>query len=152
MAKRKTGRRTRGKGVEYNGLGFPVMLIGFEFEEIFGKKLPKLNHRKLEDSVFTAILGTRVRLTGAHLAFVRKYMGMTQAQFATELGMQGHSRISQWEAKKQDPTGMSSVTEMGIRVLIADYLGRRIPKGKELREIMRGNLDDPSLPIEIEAA
>ena len=100
MAKKK-------KGYQYNGLGFPVILVGFEFEEAFGEKLPKLNHRKLEETVFKALLDSKIRLSGSQLAFVRKFMGLTQQQFAIELGMQSHARISQWESKKENITGMS---------------------------------------------
>lgn len=143
---------SRRKKIKYSGLGFPVILIGFETEKILGEELPKLNHRKLEDLVFKLLVGSDFCFSGAHLAFVRKYMGMTQEQFAKELGMKNHSRISQWESKKQKTTEMSSVTEMAVRLLMIDYIGRIKPDPKKLREIMRGGLRATVDAIEVNAA
>lgn len=106
----------------YNGLGFPIQLIGVKTREFRGEVLPDINHRELEDKVFKTILWMSAHFTGAHLAFVRGYMGLSQKELATILGLKTHATISGWESKDSKSASMPGTTEVVIRLLMAEFL------------------------------
>ena len=108
--------------ITYKGLGFPVILKGVKTREFRGETLPDVNHRKLEDQVFRALMLTKAQLSGAHLAFIRGYMKQSQQDLATLLGLKSHGTVSGWEAKGSAATGMLAATEVVLRMLMADYI------------------------------
>lgn len=44
------------KKLKYNGLGFPINLIGIKTRKFRGEILPDINHRELEDKAFKILL------------------------------------------------------------------------------------------------
>lgn len=110
------------KRVVYEGLGFPIILIGFKVKKIRGEDLPQVNLKELQAKVFEALTVKPGRLTGSELLFVRAYLKLTQAQFARKVGLANHSRVSQWEKKGLKPTGMEYLTELSVRLLIASAI------------------------------
>lgn len=106
----------------YNGLGFPIDLKGVKTREFRGEILPDINHRKLEDQVFKTLLWLPAHFSGAHLSFVRGYMGLSQKEFATMLGLKTHATISGWENKDNRATGMQGAVEVVIRLFMADFI------------------------------
>jgi DNA-binding transcriptional regulator YiaG len=110
------------KKIRYNGLGFPIDLNGVKTREFRGEILPDINHRKLEDQVFKTLLWLPAHFSGAHLSFVRGYMGLSQKEFATILGLKTHATISGWESKENKATGMQGTTEVVIRLLMAEFI------------------------------
>lgn len=125
------------KKVRYNGLGFPVDLQGVKTREFRGEILPDINHRKLEDQVFKTLLWHPAHFSGAQLSFVRGYMGLSQKEFATLLGLKTHATISGWEGKENKSTGMQGTTEVVIRLLMADFIKEECfgPHFKEFLEV-----------------
>ena len=110
------------KELIYKGLGFTIHLKGVKTREFRGEVLPDINHRKLEDMVFRTLLWLPAHFSGAHLSFVRGYMGLSQKEFATLLGLKTHTTISGWESKEDKATGMAGTTEVVIRLLMADFI------------------------------
>ncbi len=110
------------KKIRYNGLGFPIDLKGVKTREFRGEILPDINHRGLEDQVFKTLLWLPAHFSGAHLSFVRGYMGLSQKEFATILGLKTHTTISGWEGKENKATGMQGATEVVIRLLMAEFI------------------------------
>jgi DNA-binding transcriptional regulator YiaG len=110
------------KNIIYKGLGFPIILKGAKTREFRGEILPDINHRKLEDQVFKTLLWLPAHFSGAHLSFVRGYMGLSQKEFATNLGLKTHATISGWEGKESKATGMQGTTEVIIRLLMAEFI------------------------------
>jgi DNA-binding transcriptional regulator YiaG len=106
----------------YLGLGFPICLKGVKSREFRGEVLPDVNHRELEDLVFKTLLWIPAHFSGAHLSFVRGYMGLSQKEFATMLGLKTHATVSGWESKENKATGMQGATEVIIRLLMAEYI------------------------------
>ncbi len=140
------------KAYVYEGLGFPVMLIGVHTEVIHGEELPILNHADLELRVFEALLWSNHRLSGAELLFVRGFMRKTQAVLASDIGLKSHSMISQWEGKNLAATGMDAATENAVRMLMANHIGQLTGYAmKRSLEVMRGNLIEP-VPVEVNVA
>lgn len=110
------------KKIIYDGLGFPITLRVVKTRDFRGEILPDVNHRELEDQVFKMLLWIPAHFSGAHLSFVRGYMGLSQKEFATMLGLKTHSTISGWEAKDNKATGMPGTTEVIIRLLMASFI------------------------------
>lgn len=110
------------KKTRYNGLGFPIDLVGVKTREFRGEIIPVINHRELEDQVFKILLWLPAHFSGAHLSFVRGYMGLSQKQFATILGLKTHATISGWEGKENKATGMQGTTEVVIRLIMAEFI------------------------------
>jgi DNA-binding transcriptional regulator YiaG len=110
------------KKIRYKGLGFPIDLQGVKTREFRGEILPDINHRDLEDQVFKFLLWLPAHFSGAHLSFVRGYMGLSQKEFATILGLKTHATISGWESKENKATGMQGTTEVIIRLLMAEFI------------------------------
>lgn len=110
------------KKIRYNGLGFPIDLIRVKTRKFRGEILPDINHRELEDQVFKTLLWLPAHFSGAHLSFIRGYMGLSQKEFATILGLKTHATISGWEGKQSKATGMPGTTEVVIRLLMAEYI------------------------------
>ncbi len=134
------------KKLVYNGLGFTIHLKGAKTREFRGEILPDINHRKLEDSVFKMLLWLPAHFSGSHLAFVRGYMGLSQKEFATILGLKTHATISGWEGKQDKATGIPITTEVVVRLLMADF----IDEGKfasHFKEFLEVNSPPPKLDL-----
>ena len=108
------------KKIRYSGLGFPIDLKGVKTRKFRGEILPDINHRELEDQVFKTLLWLSAHFSGAQLSFIRGYMGLSQKEFATILGLKTHATISGWESKENKATGMPAATEVVIRLLMAE--------------------------------
>lgn len=110
------------KKIRYNGLGFPIDLIGVKTRDFRGETIPDINHRELEDQVFKVLLWLSAHFSGAHLSFVRGYMRLSQKEFAAMLGLKTHTTISGWESKQNKVTGMQGTTEVIIRLIMAEFI------------------------------
>ncbi|MCX6109844.1 MAG: hypothetical protein NTZ90_09620 [Proteobacteria bacterium] len=139
------------KNFIYGGLGFPVIFRTVEVKELMGELVPNMNHRKLQDAVFLALLGAGFKFTGAHLSFVRHYMGLKQEDLGQKLGLSGHSMVSKWEKKKAAATGMSGAIEAGVRILMHEYLNKSQIPIKAVILVLAGDLDEPKGPVPIAA-
>jgi DNA-binding transcriptional regulator YiaG len=139
------------KNFIYGGLGFPVIFRTVEVKEVMGEWVPNINHRKLQDEAFLSLLGAGFKFTGAHLSFVRHYMGLKQEELGQRLGLSGHSMVSKWEKKKAAATGMSSAVETGVRILMHEYLNKSQIPIKAVILVLAGDLEDPKGPVPIAA-
>ena len=135
--------------VIYEGLGFPVRLLKVKTQVFRGEVLPDLNHRELEDRVFHTLLWRPAHLSGAHLAFIRGYLKLSQKDLATQLGLRTHATISAWERKGQDPTGMPVATEILLRLLMADFVQDHT-FATRFKEYL--DLEDPPEQLEMDVA
>jgi len=139
------------KNFIYGGLGFPVIFRTVEVKEVMGELVPNINHRKLQDDAFLVLLDAGFKFTGAHLSFVRHYMGLKQDDLGQRLGLSGHSMVSKWEKKKAAATGMSSAIEAGVRILMHEYLNNTQIPIKTVILVLAGDLEEPKGPVLIAA-
>lgn len=111
--------------IRYMGFGFPIVLVGVEaMKSEDGSSFLDIPHQKLARSLFLAVLLKPAPLTGAEFKFLRKYLDLTQEQFAKLIGAKSHSNVAIWENKGQQPTGMIEQAEMIARLKLAvDYSG-----------------------------
>jgi DNA-binding transcriptional regulator YiaG len=136
------------KKIKYNGLGFPIVLKGVKSLEFRGELLPDINHRELEDQVFKTLLWLPAHFSGAHLAFVRGYMGLSQKEFATMLGLKTHATISGWESKENKFTGMPGTAEVIIRLLMAEFVKEKY-FASHFKEFLEISLPPKSLEMKV---
>lgn len=140
------------KNYEFLGLGFPVVFPTVELHFIAGEWLPSINMRKLMDTAFEALINHSAWLTGAQVAFIRKYMGLTQQEFAKGLGLTTHAQVSRWEKRGQDSAGLSPAHEANLRVLMRGFLGLDTLMVQEHIRLLSGALMEPKGPIRLRAA
>ena len=145
-------RVKQAKNYEFLGLGFPVVFPTVELQLIAGEWLPSVNMRKLMDVAFEALISHPAWLTGAQVAFIRKYMGMTQEEFARGLGLTTHAQVSRWEKEGQEVAGLSSAHEANLRVLMRGFIGLDTLMVQEHIRLLSRGLMDPKGPIRLKAA
>jgi DNA-binding transcriptional regulator YiaG len=140
------------KNYEFLGLGFPVIFSAVELRWIADEWLPNINMRKLMDHAFETLIDHPAWLTGAQVAFIRKYMSLSQEDFAKGLGLTTHAQVSRWEKKGQDVAGLSPAHEANLRVLMRGFLGLDTLLVQEHIRLLSGALMDPKGPIRLKAA
>ena len=98
-----------------------------DVSEIIAQRL-----QKLED-----LLWFPAHFSGAQLCFIRGYMGLSQKELATTLGLKTLATISGWESKENKATGMPGTTEVIIRLLMAEFIKEDCfaPHFKEFLEV-----------------
>jgi len=134
------------KKILYNGLGFPMILVGFRTKKVQGEEVPDVNFKELQAKAFLALTHKPGPLIGAELAFVRAYLAMTQVEFARKVGLANHSRVSQWEKKGLKPTGMEFMSELSVRLLMASALQEGMI-AKVYRELSEKRLSADTEPV-----
>ncbi len=120
--------KTEKKILRYEGLGFPVNLIGFPTKKIDDAEVPDYNMNDLMRLAFEALIIKKSRLTGAELKFVRNYLGETQAELARNVNAQHHSSVCGWEKKWSMPTGMDTNTEVVLRLYMLLHTKSKLKK------------------------
>ena len=99
-----------------------------------------MNLRALQETAFRLLVVKPGRLTGAEVRFIRKHLGMRQADLARVLNMANHSVVSQWESREDDAAGMDYNTEVVLRLWMAAKLGQ----ADRLLELLEQKLRDLS--------
>ena len=131
------------KNYVFNGLGFPVTISNVEIKRHGDDTYPVINMRKLQDAVFDYFLDNPIRLTGSQLTFIRRYMEMTQQEFAKALDLGGHGRVSQWEKAKDSVADIRPVYLGALRACMGAFRGRKTLGTQFLTGIVAGLLRDP---------
>jgi DNA-binding transcriptional regulator YiaG len=131
------------KNYVFTGLGFPVVIAEVELRTHGDDFYPVINTRRLEDAVFDYLIDHPVPLTGAQIAFIRKYMDMTQQALAKVLDLTNHSRVSQWEKAKEKIADVRPVYLAVLRARMAKYRGRPSLDTEFFTQIVEGVLEKP---------
>jgi len=137
--------------IRYMGFGFPIVLVGVEaVKSEDGSAFLDIPHQKLARNLFLAVLLKPAPVTGAELKFLRKYLDLTQEQFAKLIGTKSHSNVAIWENKGQQPTGMIEQAEMIARLKLAvDYSGGAVKLEDVYSNIIRTGLAKEEKIIEL---
>lgn len=120
----KTTRMKPDKPFVYEGLGFPVELVGFPTKKIRDVVVPDMDLNELQEMVFRALITKESRFSGAEIKYIRSYLRETQSEFSKNLNQANHSIVSQWEAKGVKFTGMEINTEVVLRVYMYTSMSR----------------------------
>ena len=118
---------------EYDGLGFPIMLLNFPFVEVRGVRVPDIDYNQLQRNALLALCRKPLPLTGNEVRFIRQYLQMTYTDFANRFGVT-HASVIHWEKSKNSFAKILPTTELCIRLCILDVLHA---KNKLFRETFR---------------
>ena len=118
---------------EYDGLGFPIILLNFPLIEVRGICVPDIDYNQLQRNVLLALCRKSLPLTGNEVRFVRQYLQMNYTDFASRFGVT-HASVIHWEKSKNLFAKILPTTELCIRLYILDVLHA---KNKLFRQIFR---------------
>lgn len=112
------------KATQYNGLGFPVILLGVKTKKTpYGEALD-IDHEKLKRTVFRALIEKPGRFTGAEVKFIRHEMELSQEVFA-DLVSADRSSVAKWEKKDLALTSMAESAEILIRIEMSNFVSKK---------------------------
>lgn len=114
------------KPIPFDELGFRIFLLNSPMLTLpDGSECPAPNMKKLQETAFRALAKKPNRLSGSEVRFIRKYLRMTQVEFANWLNMSNHSVVSQWESKDEHLSGMDYNTEIILRLLMEALISKK---------------------------
>ncbi len=126
-------KNSRIKQYEYDGLGFPIILLNVPVREVRGGLVPDIDYNLLQRSVLSTLSYKTSPLTGSEVRFIRQYLEMTLSEFANLFGVT-HATVIHWEKAKNEFAKLSPTTELCIRLTILDVLHAN---NKEFRDMFR---------------
>ncbi len=122
MASQKFGK------FKYEGLGFPIKLIGVSMKNMCGEWVIDIDMMELQLVVLRYLAYKPTRLTKYELRFIRKFLVLTTSDFGKLFGVT-HAAVLQWENGKRR---LTPSTEFCIRLRILSHLHA---KDKEFRNL-----------------
>jgi hypothetical protein len=144
-------KKTIIKNYEFKGFGFPVVFDRMEMRQVLdGETVPLFNMRVVQDMVFEALVHYPAQMSGNHLAFVRKYMGLTQKEFAYMIGLSTHGRISTWEKTETSPAGMAPPHEANVRAVMRKWRKESSLPLDEHLQLLNG-LAPTTIPLQLKS-
>lgn len=102
---------------EYEGFGFPVVLLNVTMVCVRNAWTPDVDLNKLADRLLEALARKPARLTGNEVRFIRHSFSMTLEQFARRFGVT-HPAVIKWERAGNRPTVMTWSVEKDLRLEI----------------------------------
>lgn len=118
---------------DYDGFGFPVILLNVPLIDVRGTKVPDIDYNILQRRVLLALCQKPLPLTGNEVRFIRQYLHMTFTEFANRFGVT-HPSVINWEKSKNNFAKITPTTELCIRLCVLDALKA---KDKLFRETFR---------------
>lgn len=109
------------KKFEYEGFGFPIMLLNVPLVNIRGIDVPDIDYNLLQKAVLLYLCQKETPLSGNEVRFIRQYLEMTYTQFAKTFGVT-HAVVIHWEAAKHNRAKITPSLEICIRLHILDSL------------------------------
>lgn len=106
---------------EYEGLGFPIILLNCPFVEVRGLSVPDIDYNLFQRNVLLALCQKSIPFTGNEVRFIRQFLQMTYAEFANKFGVT-HASAIHWEKSKNSFAKITPSTELCIRLCVLDAL------------------------------
>jgi len=106
---------------EYDGLGFPIMLLNIPVIDVRGIEVPDIDYNLLQKNVLLVLCQKSTPLSGNEVRFIRQYFEMNYTAFANAFGVT-HASVIHWEDSKNNHAKITPSTELCIRLYILDYL------------------------------
>lgn len=114
-------KKKTAKHFEYDGLGFPIILLNVKLISVRGVEVPDIDYNTLQRDVLLALCNKPLPLTGNEIRFIRQYLEMTYTEFAKHFGIT-HPTVIHWEKSKNMFAKITPSTELCIRLYILDVL------------------------------
>lgn len=110
------------KKFKYEGLNFPIELHNVTMVMLDGEWHPKIDVRKVAESVMKALPFQKERLTGDQIKFIRTYFEMSLREFAVKVVNESHAAVAKWEKCTEKSTSM----DVNIEILLRLYVLERV--------------------------
>jgi DNA-binding transcriptional regulator YiaG len=104
----------------YEGLGFPIQLKDVLMVKFEGKYHPKIDVRKVSESVIRELPFQNEKLTGSQIKFIRSFLRMSLREFAKEVVKESHTAVNKWEKFGDKSTNMDDNIEMILRLFLIE--------------------------------
>lgn len=147
-----------GNHIEWDGLGFPVVLIGFPMISVMGEDVPDVNMNVLQEQAFRKLISWPHSLTGQQVRFARSYLRQTQAEFAKNIHV-NPSLVSQWEGRANEPTRMETNNEVVLRLYMLKMIDSPAFRKKNVVDLewrrildLLGDFRPGTVPLQLEKA
>jgi len=108
------------KKYKYEGFGFPIELRNVTMAQIDGEWHPKIDVRRVANTVIKELPLQKERLTGHQIKFIRAYFEMSLRDFAQEVVNESHTAVAKWEKFGNKPSNMDVNIEMMLRLYIIE--------------------------------
>jgi DNA-binding transcriptional regulator YiaG len=142
--------RKRQRTFNYEGFGFPVILVNVPMVRSRGVWTPDIDYRKLARRVLRALASKPARLAGDEVRFIRHSMDMTLEQFAQRFGVT-HPAVVQWEQSGRGPTRMAWALEKDIRLeVVRSQLDASASRFVEAYETLAQARPDKNVPLRVD--
>jgi len=127
----------------YEGLGFPVELYNIAMVMHDGEWHPKIDARKIAESVIRELPFQLERLTGSQIKFIRTFFEMSLRDFGKNVVSESHTAVAKWEKFGNKSTNMDENIEVLLRLYIYEKVAIKNKKQRaqffdkylELREM-----------------
>lgn len=106
---------------EYDGLGFPIVLLNVSMRTIRGEEVPDIDYNVLQRVVMENLSHKPVPLSGNEIRFIRQYLRMTLVEFAKHFGVT-HAAVIKWEKTGNNLAKITPSTELYIRLYILEHM------------------------------
>lgn len=114
----------------YEGFGFPVELTNVNMVFIDKKWSPKIDIRKIANTVIKELPFQTERLTGNQVKFIRDYFEYSLRDFADEVN-ESHTAVAKWEKHFDKATKMDINIEIRLRLLILEKVAIKTAKDRK---------------------
>lgn len=111
----------RVKQFQYDGFGFPLILLNVPIRNCRGVDIPDIDYNVLQRLVLEDLSYKPFPLTGNEIRFIRQSLEMTFTEFARHFGLT-HAAIIKWEKAKNKCAKITPSMELYIRLYILDHL------------------------------
>lgn len=106
---------------EYDGLGFPLVLLNVPLINVRGTLVPNINFNQLQKAVLFELARKPSPFTGCEVKFIRQFMQMNFTEFANRFGVT-HASVIHWEKSMDSFAKIQPTTELCIRLCILEDL------------------------------
>ncbi|MBL6988724.1 MAG: hypothetical protein ISR65_03065 [Bacteriovoracaceae bacterium] len=135
----------------FTTFGFPVMLRDVEIKETeSGEDYIDIDMKALEHIVIKVLLKSKTALSGAKLAFLRKFLNIPTKELGTQMGI-ATIDLKRWESCTREPTGLTTVQENRLKYFVLLHL--QVMEQKELsKQLFSEKYEqiDNNAPLEID--
>jgi DNA-binding transcriptional regulator YiaG len=118
------------KKFKYEGFNFPVELLNVTMVMFDGEWHPKIDVRKIAESVMKGLPFQKERLTGDQIKFIRTYFEMSLREFASRVVNESHAAVAKWEKCAGKSTSMDINIEILLRLYVLERVVVNTPKEK----------------------
>ena len=109
------------KTYTFKGFGFDVLLRNVEIKTVDNQDYPEINLNELKTQTARALLGSKQRLTGHQLHFLRSFLKMSFDEVSEKLHIPA-STLRSWELKGKAFTALSLDQEKAFRIMAINQI------------------------------